>query len=634
MLSPVSVLLSLLAVPVAPAAPVLAERVPLPPMALRLPALAPHPASAHQLTVKFGDAHRARLRDGALVFEGPGCPAAQALVDGAGSSLRPLIGLPVQRLAALEARAAARSGTAAADLAGIMVVDDAPDGPALLALARSLQALSCVEYAHIAATHPPPPGDISPTTPDYTGEQGYLGPDPGIDALGAHALGTTGAHVRLADCEYGWEVAHEDLVDIPVQLEPDHSIHPTAVSYGWDDHGTAVLGETSAPHNGYGVSGAAPDAAVAGYTEWSTEGGYRRAEAIAAAVSDAAAGDVVLLEMQAGGCDGAYVPAETDPSVFTITETAVAAGVVVVAAAGNGGADLDAGCYASGYSSWGDSGAILVGAGSASTAHNALSFSTFGANVDLQGWGTSVFTTGYGNILGLRDPTGQTYTDSFGGTSSASPIVAATAVLVQDHVQALGHAPLSPALLRDLLVATGRPQGSGGHIGPLPDVVAAIEGLDGDGDGHIAEDWGGDDCDDAAAQAHPGAEEVWYDGVDGDCLGGDDFDADGDGVPAMGADAVDCNDADPAVGPHVDEVPDNGVDDDCDGVVDDGEPGPGDSGLPGDDGADPDGGRDSGLAGSGGGGGKDGCSAAPGLPSWLGLGGLLLIATRRRRRTG
>ena len=37
------------------------------------------------------------------------------------------------------------------------------------------------------------------------------------------------------------------------------------------------------------------------------------------------------------------------------------------------------------------------------------------------------------------------------------------------------------------------------------------------------------DCDDSDAGVHPGAEEVWYDGIDMDCANNNDFDADGDG---------------------------------------------------------------------------------------------------------
>ncbi|MCK6505867.1 putative metal-binding motif-containing protein [Myxococcota bacterium] len=70
------------------------------------------------------------------------------------------------------------------------------------------------------------------------------------------------------------------------------------------------------------------------------------------------------------------------------------------------------------------------------------------------------------------------------------------------------------------------------------------------------------DCDDDDPEAFPGAEELWYDGVDQDCLGGDDFDADGDAWPR----GDDCDDGDPSIHPDAEEVCGNGIDDDCDGL--------------------------------------------------------------------
>ncbi|MGB0640383.1 MAG: hypothetical protein ACPGTU_13660, partial [Myxococcota bacterium] len=50
-----------------------------------------------------------------------------------------------------------------------------------------------------------------------------------------------------------------------------------------------------------------------------------------------------------------------------------------------------------------------------------------------------------------------------------------------------------------------------------------------DGDGVIASK----DCDDTTDKRSPNNEEVWYDGIDGDCGNDDDYDADKDGrVPS------------------------------------------------------------------------------------------------------
>ena len=89
------------------------------------------------------------------------------------------------------------------------------------------------------------------------------------------------------------------------------------------------------------------------------------------------------------------------------------------------------------------------------------------------------------------------------------------------------------------------------------------------------------DCDDNDADAYPGAPEVPYDGRDSACDGGDDFDLDGDGVrvdPATAVPAVtdptyvpppagmrDCDDRDGDVNPGRPEVWYDGIDSNCDG---------------------------------------------------------------------
>ena len=86
----------------------------------------------------------------------------------------------------------------------------------------------------------------------------------------------------------------------------------------------------------------------------------------------------------------------------------------------------------------------------------------------------------------------------------------------------------------------------------------------------------GGDCNDADAANNPGGDETWYDGVDSDCAGDDDYDQDADGhvpeeyegeptysgdggddqIPGTGdLPADDCDDTDPAVLECAAEVP-------------------------------------------------------------------------------
>lgn len=439
----------------------------------------------HDLIVKGVDAALLRADGSGAVLSRAGADlsALTALAAEWGLSFAPAIHIDEARLAQLEQRGAARSGRAQPDLAGLLSVAVPGEGAArLVGVGQRLADLELIEFAYVRELGTPPPGDIAPATPDLSANQGYRGPDPGIDAEAAWAQGLTGAGIRLSDCEYGWNPDHEDLVDAGLVLEPGQTIHPSVYANGWDSHGTAVAGETSAVSNAYGCTGLAHGSPLFTYTEWSVEQGFRRLTAIGNAISDSAAGDVVLLEMQTTGAGGGYGPAELDPSVHALVSAGVAAGVVVVGAAGNGNQNLDSGSYAT-YMGWGDSGAILVGAGSASTAHAKLSFSTYGSRVNLQGWGGSVFSLGYGDFAQYGGDKNQRYTGFFSGTSSASPIVASACCLVQERSLQANGAPLDPSLLRQLLIDTGRPQGSGGHIGPLPDVASALLNL-GDFDPH------------------------------------------------------------------------------------------------------------------------------------------------------
>ena len=108
------------------------------------------------------------------------------------------------------------------------------------------------------------------------------------------------------------------------------------------------------------------------------------------------------------------------------------------------------------------------------------------------------------------------------------------------------------------LAPPGQPADPEGRVGRT--VLSADLACSGDLEGWY---WNQGDCDDDDGAVKPVAVEIWYDGVDQDCDGGDDFDQDGDGYPL----ANDCDDEDPAVNPGATELPGNAVDEDCSGRI-------------------------------------------------------------------
>ena len=319
-------------------------------------------------------------------------------------------------------------------------------------------------------------GDSCPiSTPSFESYQGYLGAAPqGIDAPAAWRLGVRGAGVSFADIEGGWNAAHEDLPGDRIThaggaLIPDPS---------WRAHGTAVLGEVVGRDNGKGVVGIAPDVDRV-YT--SSIGDTETADAIDTAAERLRAGDVLLIELQGIGPRGRYLPMEYWDDNYDAIRAATERGIVVIEAAGNGGENLDHAAYKRKFDrSSRDSGAIMIGAGGPPREgfrdRERLDFSNFGGRVDVQGWGRKVATLDYGDLQRCSDVEHRHYTGEFSGTSSASPIVAGAAILVESYARATTGQPLDPMTLRALLTATGTAQAGDTkqHIGPRPDLARAL----------------------------------------------------------------------------------------------------------------------------------------------------------------
>lgn len=369
-----------------------------------------------------------------------------------------------------------RSGFNRLAFCGLIEILDAPSmaPEEVLLLAQKLEQFKDVEYCAIEDVEPTPPPSSQKirATPDFSYRQWYKEYDHGGDTIGinidaAWEKGIKGAGVSIADVEWGMDYLHEDLKS-PAFIE---ALKTTNTNY--DDHGTAVAGILIAKENGFGVTGMVPDYdAFYGFSEI-TKG---RVAAIAMAIDSLEAGDVIIYEMQTGGQNGEFVPADYNQGVWDITKAATDAGIIICAAAGNGNQNLDAPYYSS-YMARGDNGAIIVGAGTIK-GQNKAGFSTYGSRVDVQGWGDfCVTTTGYTSLYN-GGPHAK-YTKNFSGTSSATPIVTSAVVAIQSYAKTVLGKTLTPKEMRKLLKETGTPQGGGGHIGPLPNVGAAIEKLGG-----------------------------------------------------------------------------------------------------------------------------------------------------------
>jgi subtilase family protein len=319
-------------------------------------------------------------------------------------------------------------------------------------LASALSQLEgIVGYAHVVRERSDP-GVVGTNNPFFT-DQGYLEQAPtGIDAQAAWAEGADGAGIRFVDLERGWLLEHHDLPQT-IQLL-NGVIVPTSRF-----HGCAVLGIVLAIDNTSGVVGIAPaaDADVWSYatptlaTIGTNQFDFNSAAAIMGAAQNLSFGDILLIEVEAGG-----LPVEVDLADCAAISLATSKGIIVIEAAGNNAENLDN--YADligthplnrslGPPEFFDSGAIMVGACTSGLTPGLLRTrwqeaddlgSNYGSRIDCHAWGHMITTTGDPN--NVQDLDGYTSSSTFynppgtfgfGGTSGASAIVAGVCVLVQ-----------------------------------------------------------------------------------------------------------------------------------------------------------------------------------------------------------
>lgn len=344
-----------------------------------------------------------------------------------------------------------------------------------------LAALSTADGVEIVYPAPLPPAprsvlrapaflpDIPPTTPNFESKQAYFGATP--TAFG-HLLtrGVAGAEgipsLLVIHIEGAWVLGHEDLPNLVTKNIIGQTDFGKYMTPNWYQHGTAMAGLLNAERNAYGTRGFAP---MTRFRMVSLVNG--RPNMINLATAKAKAGDVFV---SAFGylVLGKDAPVDYYQANFDAILIATAKGISYVIAAGNSGEDLArqivyGNRYAKNAKS---SGAFIIGATGAGD-YARLSFSNYGDKVVANGWGAKVVTTGgIGDLFRAGNDERQHYTQSFGGTSSATGIVAGVIASLQSASIRQNGKVLTPAAIRQLLRSYGT--AISGNIGKRPDLPA------------------------------------------------------------------------------------------------------------------------------------------------------------------
>jgi subtilisin family serine protease len=278
---------------------------------------------------------------------------------------------------------------------------------------------------------------------------------------------SSGRNVIIADIDFGFLVTHQDLAP---NLDLSHAHNAvdgsTNVSAGGNtDHGTGVLGLAGAARNAEGMVGFAYDATLWPIQANAGSGPELPGDAFANAIDFVARSDsggkrvIINLEVQTGKF-GNY---EMVPAVNSAIRDAIAKGIVVCVAAGNG--DRDAGIGDDG-TPIPPTGSILVGATAFDPSANRRAwFSNWGPRVVVGAPGDS------DHDLTCSISANDAYRNGFGGTSGATPKISGAVALMLEANPSLTHEQV-----RQILMATGTPipADDGKAIGVFLNASAAV----------------------------------------------------------------------------------------------------------------------------------------------------------------
>ena len=312
-----------------------------------------------------------------------------------------------------------------------------------------------------------PPAGLVPPVPDLEGWTGEGYDMPGLWQLGQDLLDigvgsdnlTRGKGVRVAIIEFGAYINHEDLVN-KLNVEPGQTVIEIPVITE-PDHGTATLGIVGAEDNGsfgrgpdeVGCVGIAHEAELWFFPAVSVEEGGRLNDAIINCIDRFEPGDIISMSLGPGPAAATLAGTQ---DTFALMEFATSLGITVFISAGNDCFNLDD------ATNLGDSGCIIVGAGTPGRPHCRLGFSNHfeagdGQVVHCQAWGERVATLGYGSLFAPGGDPNRSYTAVFNGTSAAAPMAAGLGACLQGFARQFYGIPMSPGTIRSVM-SSGFPQ--------------------------------------------------------------------------------------------------------------------------------------------------------------------------------
>ncbi|MFJ5693849.1 S8 family peptidase [Arthrobacter sp. NPDC093125] len=248
----------------------------------------------------------------------------------------------------------------------------------------------------------------------FTNTKGDIGiaagkADADVDAAEAWGV-ATGSGIRVAVLDSGVDLNHEDLSSKVVARANFSGAASADDNYG---HGTHVAGIVAAVHNSDGVAGVCPGCTVlAG--KILNDSGVGSSSGLANGINWAVSNGAKVINMSVG--------VRASRTLETAVNNAWSKGVVLVAAAGNGGNQTK--IYPAGYPN-------VIAVAATDNKDAKASFSTYGASwVDVTAPGVNVYSTFPNHPFYLAKPNNRSLNYDVGnGTSMSAPMVAGVAAL-------------------------------------------------------------------------------------------------------------------------------------------------------------------------------------------------------------